>query len=227
MRKAFVIILFCFCSMMVSAQDAMPATESDTSWMHDPGFAYIPTLDSILRVTNNRIDSLNATVRVNTSKGNESSGFAVFFQNTAVRFIFWALLAVFIAYIVYSIFFRYPAVKSLKDDNGEEIIEEGKLLDADIYRQKIAAAEKEGNYRLAVRHWFMQMLAYLDANGKIHFAPEKTNADYIREMGGDDFLEHFTRLSGIFIYTWYGHQSLREDDYREIKQLFIDYNKLN
>ncbi len=227
MKKVFVIIIFSFCSMMVSAQEATPATESDTSWMHDPGFAYIPTLDSMLRVTNNRIDSLNASVRINTSKGSGPSAFAAFFQNTAVRIFFWALLAVFVAYIVYSIFFRYPAVKSLKDDNGEEVIEVGKLLDADSCHQKIAAAEREGNYRLAVRYLFMQILAQLDSNGKIHFAPEKTNADYIREMRGDDFLDHFARLSGVFIYTWYGHQFPREDDYWEIKQLFIDYNKLS
>lgn len=226
MRRGFIILLLSFCSNMLFAQEAVSTTETDTAWQHDPGFAYIPTLDSMLRVTNNRIDSLNATVQINPSPGNGSSGISAFFQNRAVQFFFWAMLAVFVAYIIYAIFFRYPAVKALREENGEEILEEGNLLDVDIYRQKIAAAEKEGNYRLAIRHLFMQVLARLDVIEKIDYAPEKTNADYIREMRNDDFLDHFARLSNVFIYTWYGHQQINEENYREIKQLFTEYLKL-
>lgn len=227
MRKVVIILFLGFCSAAVFAQEAVVVADSDTSWTHDPGFAYMPTLDSMLRVTNNRVDSLNATVRIGTAPGNGSSGFTAFFQNKFVQIFFWLMLAVFVAYIIYSIFFRYPAIRALREENGEEIIEGGKLLEADIYIQKIVAAEKEGNFRLAIRYLFMQVLARLDAIEKIQFAPEKTNSDYIREMRNDDFFDRFSKLSNLFIYTWYGHQEISEDDYREVKQLFTEYNKLS
>lgn len=224
MKKWFSILFFCLYASSLFAQDTDNlAIPDSTSWRKDADFAYMTTLDSLLRVANHRTDSINAHRRVVISPNTAASnGFASFFQNTIVQIFFWSMLLLFIAYIIYALFFRYPAGKALKEEDETEILENGDLLDEDFYKQKIATAEQEGNYRLAVRFHFLLTLAQLNALEKIHFTPEKTNADYIRELKEDYRAEEFARLSNIFTYVWYGKQEINGEDYADIKELFTE-----
>lgn len=227
MKQWISILIIAFWPCAAAAQHADTLTTADTtSWHKDGDFSYMATLDSLLRVANQRADS--ATVqKIGTGKtAAASNGFATFFQSTVVQVLFWSGLAVFVIYIIYALFFRYPAGKKMKEQSEAEILEEGKLLEQDIYKQKITAAEAQAQYRWAVRFHFLRILAQLDALGKIHFAPEKTNADYISELKDDYRLDGFRKLSEIFMYVWYGKREINAEAYEEIKQLFIENYQL-
>lgn len=83
-------------------------------------------------------------------------------------------------------------------------------------RRQIRAALDEGNYRLAIRFYYIHLLRRLDENGLIRYNPEKTNSEYVREISSPGYKKDFADLSRAYDYIWYGEVRLADDDYRSL-----------
>jgi len=87
-------------------------------------------------------------------------------------------------------------------------------------RRQIRTALDGGNYRLAVRFYYIYLLRRLDENGLIRYNPEKTNSEYVREISSPGYKKDFADLSRAYDYIWYGEVRLADDDYRSLIHRF-------
>jgi hypothetical protein len=90
----------------------------------------------------------------------------------------------------------------------------------------IDQASRQGNYRLAVRYHYLQTLALLAMTGKIQPRDEKTNRQYIAELGSGETGNVFARLVYGFEFVWYGEFVPDELQYQRISTAFTEFQKL-
>jgi hypothetical protein len=80
----------------------------------------------------------------------------------------------------------------------------------------LAEAESAGNYRLAVRLGYLQVLKQLTDLGLIRWQPDKTNHDYLYELPTGPLATAFRQVTQQFEYVWYGeHDDLTPEHYAQ------------
>ena len=89
----------------------------------------------------------------------------------------------------------------------------------------IEQAIKQQNYRLAVRYHYLQTLAMLAMAGKIQPGDEKTNRQYLSELGSGETRLIFAQLVYGFEYIWYGEFIPDEKQYFIVSSAFIEFKK--
>lgn len=90
----------------------------------------------------------------------------------------------------------------------------------------IDQAVKAGNYRLAVRYHYLQALSLLAMKGKIQLKEEKTNREYIAELGSGELKDHFLRLVYGFEFVWYGEFIPDEKLYLQLDSAFRSFKNM-
>lgn len=86
-------------------------------------------------------------------------------------------------------------------------------------------AIKQGNYRLAVRYTYLQTLVMLAVAGKIQLRDEKTNRQYLSELGNGETSKLFSALVYGFEFVWYGEFVPDEDQYLRLQEAFVSFQK--
>jgi hypothetical protein len=83
----------------------------------------------------------------------------------------------------------------------------------------------EGNYRLAVRLYFLGLLKELNQQGFILWKKDKTNYDYLAELSAKDFYyDEVRELTLAYEQVWYGEHRLTTEAYQ---QLFAAFENLH
>lgn len=83
----------------------------------------------------------------------------------------------------------------------------------------------EGNYRLAVRLYFLGLLKELNQQGIILWKKDKTNYDYLAELSAKDFhYDEVRELTLAYEQVWYGEHRLTNEKYQ---QLFAAFENLH
>lgn len=90
-------------------------------------------------------------------------------------------------------------------------------IHAPDFAARLAAAEADGNYRLAVRLGFLSVLKHLTDRGLLDWRPEKTNADYLAEMPPSPLRSAFVIVVRQFEYAWYGEWALTPVHYADVR----------
>lgn len=85
------------------------------------------------------------------------------------------------------------------------------------YESQIQGAIKSGDYRLAVRLWFLRSLKEMTDRDLIQWKIDKTNNDYYYELSGSGLEQQFGRVSLIYDYIWYGEFGVDEMRYRKVE----------
>jgi hypothetical protein len=79
-------------------------------------------------------------------------------------------------------------------------------------------AETTGNYRLAVRLGYLEVLKQLTDQGLIRWQPDKTNHDYLYELPPGPLPPAFRELTRQFDFVWYGeHNDLTPTHYAQAR----------
>ena len=84
----------------------------------------------------------------------------------------------------------------------------------------IAQAEREGNYRLAMRLHYLALLKAMSVGGLIRWQKDKTNRQYLNELSGHELQPPFSHLTRIFEHYWYGDHELQAEAYQQIAPEF-------
>ncbi|KAB1067379.1 hypothetical protein F6U93_11070 [Tamlana haliotis] len=108
---------------------------------------------------------------------------------------------------------------TIDDDITAENIE-----NADI-ETLIKQAEKDTNYRLAIRYYYLLVLKTLSLNNLIKFEDDKTNAEYLSELHNTKLDKDFGYISYLYNYIWYGEFPLDIDSYNKAKSNFNNFLK--
>ena len=83
----------------------------------------------------------------------------------------------------------------------------------------------EGDYRGAVRAYFLLVLQTLHRNKRIEWKKPKTNFDYVREVSGEPFQAEFSKLTYYFELVWYGQQGVEKSDFTRLEPEFTELLK--
>lgn len=106
-----------------------------------------------------------------------------------------------------------------KSINRYEDINAENIEHADIHAL-IKNAENDGDYRLAIRYYYLLILKTLSLKNHIKFEDDKTNAEYLNEISGKPFSQGFSYVSYLYNYIWYGKFSIEEGQYQKAKDNF-------
>ncbi|MDP4283886.1 MAG: hypothetical protein Q8891_05650 [Bacteroidota bacterium] len=218
---------------LVNADSLKDTNDSLRIWKHSREFAYMNYLDSLLRKkTDLKSDTVNidqATGKVNRQqkkKGNYSR-LNQFLNSFPLKIFFWVLAIIFIIFIFYKIFFKSGIFKIKKYPPDEEDNEDylSELDNISKYDLLINEAEANNDFNLSTRYLFLRTLKTLSDKGFIHFAPEKTNSEYLQDMVSSGYQLQFASLIRNYEYVWYGKFLIDKNKYEQLKKEFIQFNK--
>ena len=88
------------------------------------------------------------------------------------------------------------------------------------FDKDIRDAENEGDYRRAVRLWFLKVLKNLSDAELIYWDVNKTNYQYLYELKGTNLYEPFVKCVNVFDLVWYGEWVIDHAYYTANKPLF-------
>lgn len=122
------------------------------------------------------------------------------------RFVFYALVALVLGYALMrllrmepgGLFYARRASPAVRLDEADA---DPRGLDLDAL---IAEAVAAHDYRRAVRLSYLRVLRRLAERGLIDWRTDKTNHDYVAELGASPLRPAFARLTAAFEYAWYG-----------------------
>nr|WP_230688324.1 DUF4129 domain-containing protein [Hymenobacter jeongseonensis] len=85
------------------------------------------------------------------------------------------------------------------------------------YAARIAEAEEAGNFRLAIRLGYLEVLKHLTDRGFIQWQPDKTNHAYLAEITTGPLRDAFRSITRQFEYVWYGELRLNAALYEQAR----------
>lgn len=87
---------------------------------------------------------------------------------------------------------------------------------------------QDGNYRLAVRYYYLWVMKILNESHQIEFNIDKTNQDYTRELSrknsfSKERLRLFIQCTNYYEYLWFGNFVVSEPAFLKIEKTFKDF----
>lgn len=146
--------------------------------------------------------------------------------NDITQVIYYVLLGILFLAILYIV------VRLIMNHKGPWFFEkESKTMTIDLENVEthiheadfdllIAETEQKGNTRQSIRLHYLRLLKDLSDNNLIEWHPEKTNADYVREINDEAAGKQFHYLSYLFNHIWYGEFSISDIDYQQARKAF-------
>jgi hypothetical protein len=125
-------------------------------------------------------------------------------------------------------------VRFTKRDQGGDAEVETSTLEAALSNDPMSALSRpagtwasladelaaRGEFREAIRHLYLALLARLHVEGRISYDTTRSNWEYLRELKGTAaLLAAFRELTRRFDFAWYGHllvDSAAYDTFREL-----------
>ena len=144
------------------------------------------------------------------------------FSNLLWFIILGSFVGVVIWYLVSSniLIFRKNA-KVIKVEDDEEVNTDD--IFSIRFDTEIARAESAGNYRFAVRLWYLRILKELSEKDLIEYRQGRTNHDYVLQLLKQPYGNDFSRLTRSFEYTWYGQFALSAEAYNLLRNDFVTF----
>lgn len=95
--------------------------------------------------------------------------------------------------------------------------------------QMLDQAKRDGNYKLAVRLYYLGLLKQLNEKGAIVWKKDKTNRDYLTELfSANIFFNEVSMLTLSYEAVWYGDHDLSSETFRSLATRFEHiYGKIN
>lgn len=179
----------------------------------DKGFYYKSYLDSLLRATAKQPAKRPVDLR---GRG---------FFNSIFGIIFWILAIGLFGYLVYRLFLSNSALFTRGRKNITSDIEVALQEDTNDPDVLLRNAIRSGNYRLAVRYLYLQVLNKLAERKIIEINSNKTNYEYVNEIRKHKFANDFASLTLQYEYVWYGEYAVDEKLFAQIQGSFVQFNK--
>lgn len=93
------------------------------------------------------------------------------------------------------------------------------------YEKEIEKAINAGNHRLAVRLMFLRLLRNLTDKNIIQYKHDRTNFDYLMQLGNTKWYEPFSLVARHYEYVWYGKFAIDERQFNIIRNEFTILEK--
>lgn len=96
-------------------------------------------------------------------------------------------------------------------------------LEEVILEDYIQEAIQAGNFALATRLYYLDILKSLSKANHIKWKKDKTNRDYLNEMRSSLLFDKFQHITLIFENIWYGNRSIEGPSFRDIQPHFQSF----
>lgn len=90
------------------------------------------------------------------------------------------------------------------------------------FKTLIKNAERNNNYRLAVRYYYLWLLKSMTSAEIIEYDVEKTNSDYHNEITTKTIKQEFSYTSYLYNYIWYGEFDVNQEQFSKAKHAFVN-----
>lgn len=97
------------------------------------------------------------------------------------------------------------------------------MLKAADFPSMITEAERNADFRVCVRLYYLWLLRFMKDREIIVWEPEKTNAEYLSELRNEDQKKNFSYLSYLYEYVWYGEFEISETNYQAARKAFLAF----
>ena len=137
--------------------------------------------------------------------GSFLQGLAVVAALVAIGYGIWRML-------------QAPRNRQIARDGVEITVDnlEAYLHESDLERF-LREALAQGNYALAVRLYYLQIIKSLSEKNLIRWSREKTNRDYLRELRGHPLAGPLRAATTVYEKVWYGNQALSAEEYGRLE----------
>ncbi len=107
---------------------------------------------------------------------------------------------------------RNPKLETtdLEEENEEDIVDNN-------FGHLAEKARSEGNYRLAFRYLFLDVLQKLETRNYIQWKKNKTNTEYISEIENANLRQDYSTLVTEFNYIWYGETPVNSSQFQTLQ----------
>ncbi len=132
------------------------------------------------------------------------------------------LLLGFFALVIWLFSRLNPGRKILKSPANSEVFisEEEELIKGEDLPQLMKEAVKNGNFRLAVRYYYLNELRKMDELKIIDYQYQKTNHEYFGEIEDQALKTEFILITRFYEFIWYGSFKVSEEDFRIAEKEF-------
>lgn len=96
---------------------------------------------------------------------------------------------------------------------------EENLMEAEL-KTPIQKAIADGEYALAIRLYYLAILREMTEKELLRWKKEKTNFEYLRELGDHPLRNEFKEVTRIFERVWYREEPLSRNDFESIQPAF-------
>ncbi|GAB4092096.1 DUF4129 domain-containing protein [Flaviaesturariibacter terrae] len=136
-------------------------------------------------------------------------------------FVFWILITAVILALLHmfllSININVFAKRGVELGSEEEAEAAEDIFNRNFERE-IAAAVAGGDYRLAIRLRYLQLLRELSDRNIIQYRSGATNGVYVSQLWGSAYYTDFFRITRTFEYAWYGMLPVTQTAYERMQQ---------
>lgn len=143
-------------------------------------------------------------------------------------FLWILMIGVFVAAIVFYLGSSQVGLfrrKSKTVGHNPEGADEWEDIFSIPYQAEIDKAVARGNFRLAVRLHFLQLLRQLSDKQVIRYTQDRTNFDYLSELHSTPYYPPFFRLTRHYEYSWYGQFPVSAEAYAQIRSEFESFHQ--
>jgi large-conductance mechanosensitive channel len=88
------------------------------------------------------------------------------------------------------------------------------------FSELVASSRKNGDYRLAIRFYYLWLLRKMSDKKLIEWDINKTNMDYLYEIQNKGLRERYSYHCYVYDYIWYGEFNLAEEEFRKVETSF-------
>ena len=145
-------------------------------------------------------------------------------------FIFRILPYLLLAFLVFLLLRFFLKVNSNRpigktQPKGSVLVsEEEQIIRNENINALISTAIANGDFRLAIRYYYLLALKHLTLKELIIWEPQKTNKDYLQELQTSRFKADFEKITRIYDYVWYGEFAIDDHRFNSLKN---DFEALN
>ncbi|MEX2603675.1 MAG: DUF4129 domain-containing protein [Gracilimonas sp.] len=147
--------------------------------------------------------------------------------SVAIRFIFFGIFALVLIALINQIlggnftssFSKKKAQQAISLNIGET------ELNKTNYDELLARALNAKRYRDAVRILYLKSLQQLNESGLIAWKPDKTNHDYLGELGTHPARSLFSSLTLYYEYVEYGDFEIEESGFEKVQQIYTQFRE--
>ncbi|MDT7831633.1 hypothetical protein RQM59_04535 [Flavobacteriaceae bacterium S356] len=153
-----------------------------------------------------------------------ANGFVYFMSN-----IFPFLLAIVVILILLRSFldisFNFGGARKLQRNKVSKLVSEDEDIHVTDINTLLSKAVKDKDYRLATRYYYLSLLKLLSDHELINYDKDKTNSEYLFELKDTKMRSHFSYLSYIYNYVWYGEFAVDELKFSTIENKYKSFLK--